>query len=211
MTRPPRQRRKQLGFQFRTWGGKRKGAGRKPLGAKAGVPHRPRPELSRRMPLHVTLRMAPHVYNLRSRRSFAIITKALQHGATRFEVGVVRFSVQGNHIHLLVEAASRVALGRALKGLSVRIARGMNKLMGGRRGRVLHDRYHAHVLRTPTEVRAAANYVRHNQRKHAAERGEMISASYVDPYSSDARTPGLVLPSPRTWPLREDSREGTVP
>ena len=116
----PRRRPRQLALEFRTWGGKRAGAGRKPRGARAGVAHRPRGEWTRPMPLHVTLRMAPHVYNLRSRRSFRVIAAALRLGGDRFDVRVVEFSVQGNHIHLVVEAPDR----RALQGLAIRVARG---------------------------------------------------------------------------------------
>lgn len=201
-----RRRAGQLGFVFRTWGGKRKNAGRKPEGDRAGVPHRPRPELTRCLPVHVTLRMAPDVYNLRSRRSFRVIERVLRLGADRFDVRVVAFSVQGNHMHLLVETSSRVALARALKGLSVRIARGLNRMMR-RKGRVLGDRYHARVLRTPTAVKRAITYIRDNAKKHAAERGEVYSRGYVDPYSS-AGAPKLALPAAKTWLLREGWKRG---
>jgi REP element-mobilizing transposase RayT len=152
------------------------------------------------MPLHVTLRMAPHVYNLRSRRSFRVIEPALRIGGDRFNVRVIQFSVQGNHIHLLVEAPNRRALARAIQGFSIRVARGLNRMMG-RSGRVFDDRYHARLLRTPTEVRHAIHYVLENARKHAAQRGETYGAGYVDPYSS-AGTPDLALPSAQTWLLR---------
>jgi REP element-mobilizing transposase RayT len=184
-----------------TWGGKRAGAGRKRRRARAGVAHRSRGEWTRPMPLHVTLRMAPHVYNLRSRRSFRVIEAALRTAGDRFAVRVIQFSVQGNHIHLLVEAPDRRALARAIQGLSIRVAKGLNRMMG-RSGRVFDDRYHARVLRTPTEVRHAIHYVRDNARKHAAQRGESYSPSYVDPYSS-AGARDLVLPPARTWLLRE--------
>ncbi len=196
--RPRRPR--QLGLEFRTWGGKRAGAGRKPRGARAGVAHRSRGDWTGVMPLHVTLRMAPHVYNLRSRRSFRVIAAALRLGGDRFNVRVVEFSVQGNHIHLVVEAASRGALARALQGLSIRVARGLNRMMG-RSGRVFDDRYHARVLRTPTEVRNAIHYVLGNARKHAAQRGETYAPGYVDPYSS-AGAADLALPPAQTWLLR---------
>src|ERR1041384_2391293 len=107
---------RQLGLEFRTWGGKRAGAGRKPRGGRAGVEHRSRGEWTRPMPLHVTLRMAPHVYNLRSRRSFRVIASALRLGGDRFDVRVIELSVQGNHIHLIVEAPDRRALARAIPG-----------------------------------------------------------------------------------------------
>ena len=195
-----RRRPRQLALEFRTWGGKRAGAGRKPRGARAGVAHRVRDAWTRPMPLHVTLRMAPHVYNLRSRRAFRVIAEALRLGGDRFDVRIVQFSVQGNHIHLLVEAPDRRALARAIQGFSIRVAKGLNRMMG-RKGRVFDDRYHARVLRTPTEVRHAIRYVLENARKHAAERGETYAPGYVDPYSS-AGARDLALPPAQTWLLR---------
>jgi putative transposase len=67
---------------------------------------------------------------------------------------VAHFSVQGNHIHLIVEAHDNRALSEGVQGLLVRLAKGLNRMMG-RHGRVLSERYHAHVLRSPAEVPAA--------------------------------------------------------
>jgi REP element-mobilizing transposase RayT len=201
-----RRRPRQLGLELPTWGGKRAGSGRKPRGARTGVAHRVRDEWTRPMPLHVTLRMAPHVYNLRSRRSFRVIAAALRLGGDRFEVRVIEFSVQGNHIHLVVEAPDRRALARAIQGLSIRVAKGLNRMMG-RKGRVLGDRYHARLLRTPTEVRRAVHYVVENARKHAAQRGETYPPGYVDPYSS-AGARDVALPPAQTWLLRTGKRAG---
>ncbi len=156
---------RQIGFQFRTWGGKRKGAGRKPKGEKAGVAHAARPRLASRYPVHVTLRMRKGVWNLRSRRCFTALAKAFWGGANRLGFKLVHFSVQGNHMHLLVEAADERALSRGMTGLGVRIARGLNGIMN-RRGSVLADRYHARILRTPTEVRRVRNYLLMNARRH---------------------------------------------
>lgn len=74
--------------------------------------------------------------------------------------------------------------------------------MNGRRGRVLADRYHAHILRTPSEVRNAVRYVRDNHRKHA--RG--VAPAFVDPYTSASDRHGIVLPDPHTWLLRQVPR-----
>jgi REP element-mobilizing transposase RayT len=203
-----RGKRGQLDFEFREHGGKRPRAGRKPKGEKAGVPHRPRQAFRRVMPVHVTLRVAEHVWNLRSRRSFRVITAALGVGADRFGVRVVQFSIQGNHIHLLVEAPEHEALAKAMKGLSVRFAKGLNRMMG-RAGRVLADRYHAHVLATPSEVRRAMDYIRNNARKHAAQWGGRYPASYVDRFSSDAKN--IALPPATTWLVREGWRRAAGP
>lgn len=191
--------RRQLQLRFHRRGGKRRGAGRKPNGEKAGVSHLVRPQFTRALPVHVTLRMARHVYNLRSRRSFSVIGRAIARAAERFGVRIVLFSVQGNHVHLVVEAADTASLARAMQGFSIRVAKGMNRVMS-RRGRVLADRYHAHPLRTPTEVRRAVAYVRENHHKHMAEIGNPVPRGYVDPFASAGA--GLALPNPRTWLLR---------
>ena len=84
-----------------------------------------------------------------------------------------------------------------MKGLGVRLARRMNVLMG-RRGRVIAERYHFRPLKTPTEVRNAMHYIRHNRRHHLGPTA--VPATWVDPRSSEAGM--LVLPAPSTWLLR---------
>src|SRR5215813_9819954 len=168
--------RRQGAFVFRTHGGKRAGAGRKPKGERAGVPHTRRPRFASRLPVHVTVRMLPHVWNLRSRRSFRVVGRALELAGVRAGTRVCEFSIQGNHIHIVAEAADHRALATTMQGLGVRVARGLNRMMR-RKGKVLADRYHARLLQTPTETRHAVHYVRHNFRKHTGATG-------VDEYSS---------------------------
>jgi REP element-mobilizing transposase RayT len=100
--------------------------------------------------------------------------------STRESFRVVEYSVQSNHLHLLVEARDAESLGRGMIGLSVRIVRRLHKLWGSF-GKLFADRYHARVLRTPREVRNALVYVINNARKHGAWK-----ASHADPYSSGA-------------------------
>lgn len=52
-----RERARQIEFGFASWGGKRRGAGRKPKGERALVSHAPRAELAERFPVHVTLKL----------------------------------------------------------------------------------------------------------------------------------------------------------
>src|SRR5262245_19913057 len=146
---------RQLQFGFSTWGGRRRKAGRKPSDLAS---HLTRPVLKARFPVHVTWRMDPEVWNLRSRRCFTALRRACWGGAARFGFRLVHFAVMGNHMHLIVEAPDRQALSRGMKGLGVRIARALNRVMG-RQGRVIGDRYDAHILRTPTEVKHARRYL----------------------------------------------------
>jgi uncharacterized protein YdhG (YjbR/CyaY superfamily) len=157
--------------------------------------------------------MRPHVWNLRTRRCYARVAVALRALDGRAGVRLVHFSVQGNHLHLVVEAGGALALGRAMRILSIRLSRGLNAMMSTR-GRVLEDRYHAHVLETYREARRAVAYVLENFASHAARRGATVPADFVDPFSSAAAVcpdglPPPVAP-PRTWLLAMAER-GLLP
>jgi REP element-mobilizing transposase RayT len=194
-----------------THGGARRNAGRKPRGDRAGVSHHGRDEMSAETPIHVSLRLLPHVWNLRSRRSLAAIAPALAGVKVWREFRVVHFSVEGNHLHLIVEADHSRALAEGMQGLKVRLAKALNRMMG-RRGTVFADRYHAHVLRTPAEVRNALAYVLLNHRSHMLRIGAREQAGTLERFSSAACFDGWVdgpapepsiLTSPaRTWLLR---------
>src|SRR5262249_49069461 len=116
--------------------------------------------------------------SLRKPRCFGALKRAFGRGANRFGFRLVHYSVQGNHLHLLVEAQDERSLSRGMNGLGVRVARGVNKAME-RRGRGLDDRYHAHILRTPTEVRHARTYLLRNARRHHGRKGTDPCASRV--------------------------------
>jgi len=192
----------QLELRARTWGGKRPGAGRKPSGRKVGVPHRTRPPHHALHPVHVTLRAQHGLPSLRSDVLFATVRRGLSqasHGGLR----LVEFSVQRDHVHLLVEAVGVRALSRGLQGLAIRIAKGVNRVLG-RRGHVWSGRYHARALRTPREVRNALVYVLQNWRKHVpGARGLDWRSSAVwfqgwrGPVQRTAARPPVV--PPRTW------------
>jgi REP element-mobilizing transposase RayT len=155
--------------------------------------------------VHVTVRMLPHVWNLRSRRAFRVLRGALTAGSARFGLRLCEFSIQGNHLHLVVEANGTRALSRGMQGLSIRLARGLNGLMG-RSGKVLADRFHARTLRSPTEAARALAYVRGNHDVHRRRRGEApMHAS--DPYSSASTEHGVMLPRAVTYFLRRAGRE----
>jgi len=166
---------------LKRWGGSRPGAGRKPTSRRALVPHRARAPVTRHTPVHVTLRLERRLGNLRRKWIARAMRPAFAGGRERFGFRLVHFSVQKDHVHLVAEAPSAQALGRGLKGFGVRLARRLNAALG-HRGRVLADRYHARVLRTPREVRAAVVYVLQNARHHV--RPGDGGVLWPDPYSS---------------------------
>jgi hypothetical protein len=162
------------------------------------VPHRRRPEHNLHHPVHATLRLGPWLPSLRVPRAGAIILDALAAARRRTRgFRVAHFSIQRDHLHLLVEAGDRDLLLRGLKGLSVRLARRINAALGTR-GRVFADRYHLRTLCAPRQVRAALVYVLANHAKPGSGRPDA-----ADPYSSAAWFAGWAQPArpPRPPPF----------
>ena len=191
------------------WGGKRPGAGRKRkdgLSLPSGVPHLRRAKLEPRHPVGITLKVQRDVCSLRGRRASKEVQRALAESRLRRDFRIVHFSVLSNHLHLIVEAHGRTALSRGVQALEIRLARRLNRLMS-RSGKVFADRFHAHVLRTPTEVARARRYVLENLAIHRARSGarELPSADLL---SSEACPGGAAEPA--TWLLKIGFRRGRV-
>ncbi len=184
-------------------GGRRKGAGRKRHTDE--LPHAPRPLHKERFPVHVTLKIRRGIPSLRYDKRWFRIKRAFRYGCDKFGMRLCDFSVQSNHIHLIVEARDNQALARGVGALEIRIAKSLNRLLG-RRGRVFVDRYHMRELRTPTEVKNAVHYVRYNWRHHGGDQGLP-----VDPFSSLSGEACwwdeefTTVASPHTWLLRSSS------
>jgi REP element-mobilizing transposase RayT len=164
-------------------GGLRFGAGRPRKAPEDRKGHGPRPELSERHPVHVTLKVLPGVRNLRRGDCFRVLRKCFVLGKDRNGFRLVHFTVQSNHLHLICEAPDRMALARGMQGLAIRMAKRLN-LRLSRRGKLFAERYHARALRTPTEVRNTLVYVLNNTRRHA--RGKIGARDWVDSCSSAA-------------------------
>lgn len=191
-------------------GGKRKGAGRKPKGSRAGSPHKKRPEVRSRHALHIVLRVVPAVGSLRRRKMYGAMREATIVAAVRERIRIVHLSLQRNHVHLLVEAESKQALARGMQGFQISAARNVNTLLGDgrcrrRRGPVFADRYHLEVITSPTRTRHALSYVLSNWRKHREDQKGLATTWLVDPFSSGISFPDWTEldDKPFMWPIRE--------
>ena len=124
-------------------GGPRPGAGRS-AAARPIVHHVKRSNIPDG-PVHVTLRVRKEVPSLRSKRFVREFRRSLGQACERDGFRVVHYSVQHNHVHLIVEAAEKDALGRGMKAIASRLARAANRIFG-RSGRVLAGRRQQVVL-----------------------------------------------------------------
>ena len=192
--------------------------------------------------MHVTLRSffrpLRHPFTFPTvRAALAAVNRERRSGpirerGARDDFRVVHYSVQRDHVHLIVEARDRRSLANGVRGLSVSIARRLNALVR-RSGRAFADRWHGRALTTARAVRTAIVYVLGNHRKHGSRRKGLdpySSAPYFDgfrelggrvPFVRDPRcVPRALAPpeaegappmQPRTWLLRVAWRsQGTI-
>ena len=159
--------------------------------------------------MHVTLRRVKGLPSLRAERIHNALKEAVRE--TRREgFRIAHYSVQHDHVHLIVEAEDERVLSSGMRSFAVRAARRVNKrALPGRRGSLWSGRYHRRDLASPTEVRHALVYVLANGVKHG-----VVARGTIDPCSSGAWFEGWITPRPapsepspterpRTWLLRE--------
>ena len=130
-------------------------------------------------------------------------------GRAAARVRVVHYSIQDDHAHFLVEAQGKVCLANGMKSLGARFARCVNRVFG-RTGRVLADRFHHVVKRTPTEVRRALAYVLLNARKHFRQRRRREPPVVLDGASSGLWFDGWKGRGPPAGRYADNGREREV-
>ena len=133
-----------------------------------------------RYPCHVTFKVVEGLPSLRTARVVREVERSWAKGCDRGDFRLAHYSIQSNHVHLIVEAKDADALGRGMKALGIRFAKAVNRVLA-RTGKVFRDRYHHQVLKTPTQVRNALKYVLLNARRHAKR---LTGAVRLDPCSS---------------------------
>jgi REP element-mobilizing transposase RayT len=135
---------------------------------------------------------------------------------------IVHLSIQGTHIHLLVETANREALSRGMQAFEISAAKHINaalsqagswwerrtgRVVGTRRkGRVFADRYHEERITNPAQARNALAYVLNNWRKHREDRADFARAWLIDPYATGWAFEGWKEREgePTLWKMREE-------
>jgi REP element-mobilizing transposase RayT len=147
--------------------------------------------------VHVTLRAASR--SLRHRFVAKTVLQALL-DSNSAHFGVVHYSLQENHVHLIIEAVSTAALLSGMRGLMVRVARRVNRVLF-RRGRFWADRWHGRALTGPRQVRNALVYVlqnrfKHRTRIHSHAHGVASACWQLDPLSSAAWFHGFATSLP---------------
>ena len=111
--------------------------------------------------------VAARVGTMRRWKLYRALRAAAVVAAAKGRVRIVDVSLQGDHVHLVCEADTRMLLARGMQGFLISAARRVNRALGGGAcGCVFADRYNARPLTCPTDVRNTRLYVLNNFRHH---------------------------------------------
>ena len=155
--------------------------------------------------MHITMRARGGLPSFRSERVHAMMLRVLSRQLAprrkyTDQFKVIHFSIQSNHLHVMVEATDTTALRAGVSGLVIAFAKRLMDLLGRESGKVWEQRYHSRELGSPREVRNVLSYLFNNFKKHGATtHGDGI----VDAYSSAAsfdqwHVPVIALPHQQT-------------
>lgn len=204
-------------------GGKRPGAGRKPKGERAGVPHRRRETFRASQPVHVSFKVLADIGELRKMDMYRALRKATVTLGKRDDVRIVHMSIQNTHLHLVLEADGKTALSRGIQAFKISAAKWINRAYSERtgvrrRGTVFADRYHVEIIRSPRQARMALAYVLNNWRRHREDvvedreaLGQGKREPLVDRFSSGIRFDGWKQRAGQgPWSIPKDHEELSV-
>jgi REP element-mobilizing transposase RayT len=130
---------------------------------------------------HVTWKLKPGFESLRKPRVLRVLEPAFRKGKEKKGFRLIAWSLQDNHIHLVVEGESTEEVARGRQGLGVSITKRLNKRwerVG--QGSVFLDRHGKKPMKGFHHRRRGMGYVHGNAKRH----GHVLPKGEPDRYSS---------------------------
>lgn len=141
-----------------------------------GIRHVRRLRLKKASSLHLTIKVRENKADIQSKR----ILKALHHAIKRARLKglkVVHYTLEYNHLHLLVESVDNKTLHKGMQSFGITIAKAINKIKRTK-GSVYKNRYHLKLISSPRQLRNVLHYIFNNGVKHKR------TSSKIDLYNS---------------------------
>jgi REP element-mobilizing transposase RayT len=151
------------------------GAGR-PRIHDPGIAHRKRPILSKASSLHLTIKLKRIKAEMKNKAVLTLLKRAILN-ARKKGLRIIHFTLEYDHVHLLVEAANNHVLGRGMQSFGVTLSKAINRLRNIN-GEVYKHRYHFRKINSSRELRIVMNYIFSNGVKHKT------AMSLANPFNS---------------------------
>jgi len=152
-----------------------KGAGR-PAVHDPGIRHTERPVLTKSASLHLTVKIKRIKADLKNKSILSILKKAILN--TRKQgLRVIHYSLEFDHVHLLIEAENNLILAKGMQSFGVTFSKAINRLRK-LKGGVYKHRYHFRRIVGARQLKNVLNYIFSNGVKHKTAK------TIVNPYNS---------------------------
>lgn len=152
-----------------------KGAGR-PKIHDAGIRHTKRPILTKPASLHLTVKIKKNKADIKNKSVLIILKRAIIN-ARKQGLRIIHYTLEFDHVHLLIEADNNLVLGKGMKAFGVTFSKAINR-MRKLKGEVYKHRYHFRRLSSSRELKNVLNYIFNNGLKHGS------SKHIINPYNS---------------------------
>lgn len=148
-----------------------KGAGR-PAIHDRGIRHIARDQLKRKTSLHLTIKIEKTKAGLKNKDILKQLHTSIKK-ARIIGLRVIHYTLEFDHIHLLVEVDNKEQLGKGMQSFGISFSKGINKIKS-LSGRVFKTRYHFRKLKTKQEIKNVIHYILGNSIKHT-QKGSILS------------------------------------
>ncbi len=129
-----------------------------------GIRHTKRLRLKKPSSLHLTIKVRENKADIQNKR----ILKALHHAIKRARLKglkIVHYTLEYNHVHLLVESVDNKILHSGMQAFGITIAKAINKIKRVK-GSVYKNRYHLRLINSARQLKNVLNYIFENGIKH---------------------------------------------
>lgn len=164
-----------------------KRSGRKPLHDR-GIRHVKRDRITKLTSMHITIKVRENKADIKSKK----ILNALHHAIWRARlkrIRVIHYTLEFNHVHLLVEADCHKVMHRGMQAFGISIAKAINKFKM-KTGQVYKNRYHLKKITNPVQLKNVLHYIFHNGVHHKS------GTTLLNPFNSlpAAECIGVIYP-----------------
>jgi REP element-mobilizing transposase RayT len=141
-----------------------------------GIRHTERPLITKPTSLHLTVKILRTKANLKKKMVLSILKRSIMN-ARKMGLRVIHYSLEYDHVHLLIEAENNFILGKGMQSFGVTFSKALNRLRKIK-GTVYKHRYHYRKIVGARQLKNVLNYIFNNGIKHKTAK------SLINPFNS---------------------------
>ncbi|MGZ3790137.1 MAG: transposase [Bacteriovorax sp.] len=107
--------------------------------------------------LHLTVKIVKNKADMKNKSVLGLLKRAILN-ARRQGLKVIHYSLEYDHVHLLIEAENNHVLGKGMQAFGVTLSKAINR-MRKRKGGVYKHRYHFRQISSSRELKNVMNYI----------------------------------------------------